>query len=67
MKKAANDVKKSIDLLNEFYATARARFAPGTPGRLAIVGKLNEIHDEICDGKQAHCARCAEFGEGGGR
>ncbi len=66
MKKATNDPKQSVQLLNEFYVTARSRFAPGTPERLALVGLLNEIHDDVCDGKQSSCARCAEFTESGG-
>lgn len=58
MKKSTS--KQAIQLLNEFYAQARERFAPG-PARLKVVGLLNQIHDETCDGKQPECARCAEF------
>ncbi len=67
MKKATNNPENSVQLLNEFYTIARERFAPGTPERLAVVGLLNEIHEDVCDGKQATCARCAEFTESGGR
>ena len=61
MKKQTRDPKEAVHLLNDFYKMTRERFAPGTPGRLAVICKINEIHDEVCDGKQAHCARCAEF------
>lgn len=60
-KTTTNDPKTAVDLLNRFYTIARERFAGGTPGRLAIVIMLNDVHDDVCDGKQAHCMRCAEF------
>jgi len=61
MKKATNNPENSVQLLNEFYTIARERFAPGTPGRLSLICLINEIHDDVCDGKQPTCARCAEF------
>lgn len=61
MKKATNNPENSVQLLNEFYTIARERFAAGTPQRLAVVCLLNEIHEDVCDGKPATCARCAEF------
>jgi hypothetical protein len=64
MKKATSNPKQAIQLLNEFYAQARQRFAPGAE-RLKVVGLLNSIHDDICDGTQAECSRCAEFAGGG--
>jgi hypothetical protein len=53
---------KTIDQLNALYDEARDRFEV-SDGLLVIIGELNEIHGDICDGSRIDCQRCCELDE----